>query len=56
MVISGYVRKLKSMRRRYFVLYAGEGERPATVEYYENEKKWRQGTTPPSKVVELKSW
>ncbi|XP_073479199.1 insulin receptor substrate 1-like [Aquarana catesbeiana] len=38
---SGYLRKQKSMRKRYFVL-RGPGPRgPARLEYYENEKKFR---------------
>lgn len=40
---SGYLRKQKSMRRRFFVL-RGPGPRgPARLEYYDNEKKFRLG-------------
>lgn len=43
----GYLKKNKSMRKKFFVLredtaYFG----PARLEYYENEKKWRNNTSP----------
>ncbi|XP_063305851.1 insulin receptor substrate 1-like [Pelobates fuscus] len=38
---SGYLRKQKSMRRRYFVLRTAGSRGPARLEYYENEKKFR---------------
>ncbi|XP_053321037.1 insulin receptor substrate 1-like [Spea bombifrons] len=38
---SGYLRKQKSMRRRFFVLRGGGSRAPARLEYYENEKKFR---------------
>ncbi|XP_060730700.1 insulin receptor substrate 1-B isoform X1 [Tachysurus vachellii] len=40
---SGYLRKQKSMHRRYFVLRAASERGPARLEYYESEKKFRGG-------------
>ncbi|KAF4089103.1 hypothetical protein AMELA_G00062850 [Ameiurus melas] len=40
---SGYLRKQKSMHRRYFVLRAASERGPARLEYYESEKKFRSG-------------
>ncbi|XP_075062289.1 insulin receptor substrate 1-like [Mixophyes fleayi] len=37
----GYLRKQKSMRRRYFVLRSPGARGPARLEYYESEKKFR---------------
>ncbi|KAM3924057.1 insulin receptor substrate 1-like [Leptodactylus fuscus] len=39
----GYLRKQKSMRRRFFVLRSAGSRGPARLEYYENEKKFRLG-------------
>lgn len=39
----GYLRKQKSMRRRFFVLRGPGSRGPARLEYYENEKKFRLG-------------
>lgn len=39
----GYLRKQKSMRRRFFVLRSPGARGPARLEYYENEKKFRLG-------------
>lgn len=52
---TGYLRKQKSMRKRYFVL-RGPGPRgPARLEYYENEKKFRlaEGSGGPRGTVNL---
>ncbi|KAM4689958.1 insulin receptor substrate 1-like [Rhinophrynus dorsalis] len=37
----GYLRKQKSMRKRFFVLRSPGSRGPARLEYYENEKKFR---------------
>ncbi|XP_040271261.1 insulin receptor substrate 1-like [Bufo bufo] len=39
----GYLRKQKSMRRRFFVLRGPGSRGAARLEYYENEKKFRLG-------------
>ncbi|XP_070582365.1 insulin receptor substrate 1-like [Erythrolamprus reginae] len=41
--LCGYLRKQKSRRRRYFVLWCGGQRGPPRLEYYENEKKFRAG-------------
>uniref|UniRef100_A0AAR2IRV4 Uncharacterized protein n=1 Tax=Pygocentrus nattereri TaxID=42514 RepID=A0AAR2IRV4_PYGNA len=52
---SGYLRKQKSMHRRFFVLRAASEHGPARLEYYENEKKFRSKSPVPKKVVHLDS-
>lgn len=43
----GYLKKMKSMRKKFFVLREeiSNGE-PARLEYYESEKKWRTNASP----------
>lgn len=45
-VRQGHLRKLKTMKKKYFVLRAESGECAARLEYYESEKKWRCGAVP----------
>lgn len=52
---SGYLRKQKSMHRRFFVLRAASEHGPARLEYYENEKKFRSKSPVPKKMVNLES-
>uniref|UniRef100_A0A3B1KHH4 Si:ch211-284e13.4 n=1 Tax=Astyanax mexicanus TaxID=7994 RepID=A0A3B1KHH4_ASTMX len=52
---SGYLRKQKSMHRRFFVLRAASEHGPARLEYYENEKKFRSKSPVPKKVVHLEA-
>ncbi|XP_029029784.1 insulin receptor substrate 1-B [Betta splendens] len=52
---SGYLRKHKSMHRRFFVLRAASEHGLARLEYYENEKKFRSKSPVPKKVVNLES-
>ncbi|TSL41025.1 Insulin receptor substrate 1-B [Bagarius yarrelli] len=53
---SGYLRKQKSMHRRYFVLRSASERGPARLEYYESEKKFRSGkATVPKRVVALET-
>ena len=52
---SGYLRKQKSMHRRFFVLRADSDHGPARLEYYENEKKFRSKSPVPKKMVNLES-
>ncbi|XP_030830556.1 insulin receptor substrate 1 isoform X2 [Strongylocentrotus purpuratus] len=40
---SGYLRKLKTMRKKYFVLRSESITGPSRLEYYDNEKKFRLG-------------
>uniref|UniRef100_A0A670XVC7 Insulin receptor substrate 2 n=1 Tax=Pseudonaja textilis TaxID=8673 RepID=A0A670XVC7_PSETE len=43
----GYLRKQKHGHKRFFVL------RPARLEYYESEKKWRSKSTAPKRTIVL---
>ncbi|XP_061620060.1 insulin receptor substrate 1-B isoform X1 [Phyllopteryx taeniolatus] len=53
---SGYLRKHKSMHRRYFVLRSGsERGGAARLEYYESEKKFRSKAPVPKKAVLLET-
>lgn len=53
---SGYLRKQKSMHRRYFVLRAASERGPARLEYYESEKKFRGGkATAPKRALALET-
>ncbi|XP_041635257.1 insulin receptor substrate 1-B [Cheilinus undulatus] len=52
---SGYLRKQKSMHRRYFVLRTASERGPARLEYYESEKKFRGKAPVPKKAVALET-
>ncbi|KAM3868995.1 insulin receptor substrate 1-B-like [Diretmus argenteus] len=52
---SGYLRKHKSMHRRFFVLRAASELGPARLEYYENEKKFRSKSPVPKKALNLET-
>ncbi|XP_040037454.2 insulin receptor substrate 1-B [Gasterosteus aculeatus] len=52
---SGYLRKHKSMHRRYFVLRAASERGPARLEYYESEKKFRGKAPVPKRAVPLET-
>ncbi|XP_019713835.1 insulin receptor substrate 1-B isoform X3 [Hippocampus comes] len=52
---SGYLRKHKSMHRRYFVLRSGTERGAARLEYYESEKKFRGKAPVPKKAVLLET-
>ncbi|KAM8898131.1 insulin receptor substrate 1-B [Spinachia spinachia] len=52
---SGYLRKHKSMHRRYFVLRAASERGPARLEYYESEKKFRGKAAVPKRAVPLET-
>ncbi|CAH2044284.1 unnamed protein product, partial [Iphiclides podalirius] len=53
-VRQGHLRKLKTMKKKYFVLRAETGDCSARLEYYESEKKFRAGAAP-RRVLPLKS-
>lgn len=43
----GYLKKNKSMRKKFFVLREETATGgPACLEYYESEKKWRSNASP----------
>jgi insulin receptor substrate 1 len=43
-LLQGYLRKLKTMKKKYFVVYDDAPNKPGTgrLEYYDSEKKFRQ--------------
>ncbi|TRY91398.1 hypothetical protein DNTS_031515 [Danionella cerebrum] len=51
----GYLRKPKSMHKRFFVLRAESASGPSRLEYYENEKKWRHKSGAPKRSIPLES-
>uniref|UniRef100_W5NLK8 Insulin receptor substrate 1 n=2 Tax=Lepisosteus oculatus TaxID=7918 RepID=W5NLK8_LEPOC len=51
----GYLRKPKSMHKRFFVLRTASVSGPARLEYYENEKKWRHKSGAPKRSIALES-
>lgn len=51
----GYLRKQKSMHRRYFVLRTASERGPARLEYYESEKKFRGKAPIPKKALVLET-
>ncbi|XP_029470908.1 insulin receptor substrate 1 isoform X2 [Rhinatrema bivittatum] len=51
----GYLRKPKSMHKRFFVLRTNSESGPARIEYYENEKKWRHKSGAPKRSIPLEN-
>lgn len=51
----GYLRKPKSMHKRFFVLRDASSAGPSRLEYYENEKKWRHKSGLPKRSIPLES-
>ncbi|XP_043926177.1 insulin receptor substrate 1 isoform X2 [Protopterus annectens] len=51
----GYLRKPKSMHKRFFVLRGATEAGPARLEYYENEKKWRHKSGAPKRSFPLEN-
>ncbi|XP_071532483.1 uncharacterized protein [Panulirus ornatus] len=48
----GYLKKLKTMKRKFFVLRRETGpENPARLEYYDNERKFSAGALPKKPIV-----
>lgn len=54
-VLQGYLKKFKKLKRRYFVLFADSRTRPASLVYYKNEQKFKQHPNSPKKSVVLKN-
>lgn len=50
----GYLRKLKTMRKKFFVLRAESLDTSARLEYYDSEKKYRS-SQPPKRSISLKA-
>lgn len=53
MVLSGYHKKLKTMKKKFFVLYEETSTNQARLEYYDTEKKFLQRAEP-KRVIYLK--
>lgn len=53
-VRQGHLRKLKTMKRKFFVLRGEAKDASARLEYYESEKKFKSGAAP-RRVIPLKS-
>ncbi|XP_076307956.1 uncharacterized protein LOC143223638 [Tachypleus tridentatus] len=47
---TGYLKKLKTLKKKFFVLRTDSVSGPARLEYYDSEKKWRLGTFPKRSV------
>ncbi|XP_034129051.1 insulin receptor substrate 1 isoform X1 [Drosophila guanche] len=54
LVLSGYQKKLKTMKKKFFVLYEKTNNAAARLEYYDTEKKFLQKTEP-KRVIYLSS-
>lgn len=55
-VLQGYHKKLKTMKRKYFVLLADDDKSPARLEYYDSEKKFKSSkSTKPKRTIHLKN-
>lgn len=54
-VLQGYLKKQKTMKKKYFVLVNDNGEKPARLEYYDSEKKCRSRFGHPKRSIVLKS-
>ncbi|XP_042213938.1 insulin receptor substrate 1-like [Homarus americanus] len=51
-VKKGYLKKLKTMKKKFFVLRRETGaENPARLEYYDNERKFNAGVQPKKPIV-----
>lgn len=54
-VLQGYLKKLKTMKKKYFVLLSDNGDKSARLEYYDSEKKFRSRFGQPKRSIVLKS-
>lgn len=54
-VLQGYLKKQKTMKKKYFALVSDNGEKPARLEYYDSEKKFRTRFGHPKRSITLRS-
>lgn len=54
-VLQGYLKKLKTMKKKYFVLLNDNSDKPARLEYYDSEKKFKTRFGHPKRVIVLKT-
>ena len=45
-LLQGYLRKLKRMKKKYFILFDESESTPSRLEYFDSEKKWKSGQGP----------
>ncbi|XP_073990017.1 insulin receptor substrate 1 chico isoform X2 [Rhodnius prolixus] len=50
-VKQGYLKKLKTMKKKYFVLRRDSAEVPARLEYYDSEKKFKANLAPKRSIT-----
>lgn len=53
-VCAGYLKKLKTSKKKWFVLRSETCESPARLEYYDSEKKFNGGQ-PPKRIITLRT-
>lgn len=54
-VLSGSLRKLKTMKKKYFVLYRHSTNQPARLDYFDSEKKYRLHAGHPKRSINLET-
>lgn len=54
-VLQGYLKKMKTMKKKYFALFSDSVEKSARLEYYDNEKKFKTRFGHPKRSIVLKS-
>lgn len=53
-LLCGYYKKLKTMKKKFFVLYNETPCNVARIEYYDNEKKYKSGFNP-KRIIKIKN-
>lgn len=54
-VLQGYLKKLKTMKKKYFVLYCDSVDKSARLEYYDSEKKFKTRYGFPKRCILIKN-
>lgn len=50
-VLQSWLKKLKTMKKKYFVLYRDTGDSVARLEYYDSDKKFKSRSQPKRKIL-----
>ena len=53
-VLCGYQRKLKTMKKKFFVIYGDTPEKSARIEYYDSDKKFKNSLKNSSSTIQAK--
>lgn len=53
-ILQGYQKKLKTLKKKYFVLYEEVGSNLARLEYFDSEKKFRSKSVP-KRTIKLRN-